>query len=436
MNDSMLKRSILLRMILVGALSLALLVPAIIIMNLIQERETTHSTAISEVSDKWGAAQIISGPALTIPYYIDDKKSVREYYHVLPESLAITATAEPEIRYRGPHKVVLYTTRVHMTGTFVLPDPASLHMKADSRMWGEAALALGIADTRGIKNINLIWENKNYPVEPGVVSNDFLKTGVTIHPEVSPQQSVHTFSAEITLQGAVDLQFIPVGKNTVATITSAWKNPSFVGRFLPEARTVDENGFSARWKVLHLNRNFPQHWVGGTVKPDFNLNDNAFGVRLIQTVDEYQKTMRSAKYAIMFISLTFLSFFLTEVLTKKTVHPIQYSLIGMGLLLFYCLLLSLSEQIRFNYAYVISSACVIALIATYTRSVLRSNTFALIISGVLTLLYGFLFVILQLEDYALLFGSLGLFLILAAVMYMTRNVDWFAIGKEKEGMIA
>ncbi len=428
----MLKRSILLRMILVGALSLALLVPSIIIMNLIGERESRRSAVISEVSDKWGTAQTISGPALTIPYYSDSKSATREYYHVLPESLSITATAVPEVRYRGIHRVVLYTTKIHMSGTFMLSDLASLQMKTDSRIWSEAALALGIGDTRGIKNISLMWGDKAYPVEPGVLSNDFLKTGVAIHPEISPQQSVHLFSADIVLQGAEDLQFIPAGKNTIATVSSSWNNPSFVGRFLPETRTVDENGFTAHWKILHLNRNFPQHWVGGTVKPDFNIHDFSFGVRLILPVDEYQKTMRSAKYAIMFISLTFLSFFLTEVLTRKTIHPIQYSLIGIGLLLFYCLLLSLSEQIQFNYAYVISSACIIALTAGYTRSVLRSNVFALIISAVLTLLYGFLFVILQLEDYALLFGSLGLLAILATVMYMTRNVDWFAIGKEKE----
>lgn len=428
----MLKRSILLRMVIVGGLGVTLMVPAVIIMNMIEERESRHTTAMVEVSDKWGTIQTISGPALTIPYYIDSKLGVREDYHVLPESLSIAATAVPEVRYRGLYKVVLYTTKIHITGTFVLPDVSSLHIKPDSRIWSEAALAFGIGDTRGIKDISVTWEDQIYPVEPGIASNDFLKTGVTIHPEVSPQKSLHTFSANITLQGAGDLLFLPVGKNTVATVSSSWNNPSFVGRFLPEARTVDGNGFNARWRVLHLNRNFPQHWVGGTVKPGFNLSDYAFGVRLILPVDEYQKTMRSAKYAIMFISLTFLSFFLTEILTKKTIHPIQYSLVGFGLVVFYCLLLSLSEQMSFNYAYIISSVSVIALTAGYTRSVLRGKVFALIISGVLTLLYGFLFVILQLEDYALLFGSLGLFSILAAVMYMTRNVDWFAIGKEKE----
>jgi inner membrane protein len=252
---------------------------------------------------------------------------------------------------------------------------------------------------------------------------------VTVHPALSPDRPTYAFTAELTLNGSEHLQFIPVGKQTLVKVTSPWSDRSCVGRYLPEQRTVDAAGFSAHWKILQINRSFAQHWTGAPGM-DPHVADFAFGVRLLQPVDEYQKTMRSAKYAIMFISLTFLAFFLTEIFNKKTLHPIQYALIGFALVLFYCMLLSLSEHISFNLAYLASSASIIALVAGYARSVLGSKRFAAIVSGVMALLYGFLFIILQLEDYALLFGSLGLFGILALVMYLTRQIDWFSVGKE------
>jgi inner membrane protein len=174
-----------------------------------------------------------------------------------------------------------------------------------------------------------------------------------------------------------------------------------------------------------LNRNYPQVWTGNS----YTIKESTFGVKLIPAIDEYQKIMRTAKYAIMFLALTFLAFFMTEVLTRRVIHPIQYVLIGLALVIFYTLLLSLSEQFNFNKAYWIASLATIALITLYTRSVLANNRATIIIFGILTILYGFLFIILQLQDYALLLGSIGLFVILAVVMYVTRNIDWFAIGK-------
>jgi inner membrane protein len=219
---------------------------------------------------------------------------------------------------------------------------------------------------------------------------------------------------------------MPVGRETTVQVGGSWGNPSFVGAYLPEERSVEPNKFLASWKVLHLNRNYPQQWTGASV----NLKESAFGIKLLMGLDEYQKTMRSAKYAIMFIVLTFLSFFMAEVLNKRIIHPIQYVLIGLALTIFYTLLLSISEQTNFNRAYLLSSAATIALIGLYTRSVLNSILAAAIITGILAVLYGFLFIVLQLQDYALLLGSIGLFLILALVMYITRNINWFAVEAE------
>jgi inner membrane protein len=193
---------------------------------------------------------------------------------------------------------------------------------------------------------------------------------------------------------------------------------------LPEKRDVTPQNFSASWKILHLNRNYPQSWTGNA----YAVKESAFGVKLLLAIDEYQKTTRTAKYAIMFFALTFLSFFMAEVMTRRVIHPIQYVLIGLALVIFYTLLLSISEQVNFNTAYVISSAAIIALITAYTRSVQSNWRATGIIFGILTILYGFLYIILQLQDYALLLGSIGLFVILGLVMYITRKIDWFAIG--------
>jgi len=180
---------------------------------------------------------------------------------------------------------------------------------------------------------------------------------------------------------------------------------------------------------LHLNRNYPQRWLGNRYK----LNGSSFGVNLLLPVDEYQKTMRTAKYAIMFIGLTFLSFFMIELLNRKSLHPIQYLLIGFALLVFYTLLLSFSEYMLFKYAYLIAGAGIIFLITAYTKSVLKSNLLTAVIFGLLLILYGYLYIVMQLQDLALLMGSVGLFVILAVVMYLTRKIDWFTIMKNGNG---
>ncbi len=444
MNDGWLKRSALLRMIIVGALSFALLIPSLMVMGLISERESVRNSAIGEVNEKWGQAQTITGPILSVPFkkYIAQQKGEPRVefddVYFLPESLSIATTAAPEIRSRGIYEIVLYSANLTMSGEFALSTLNTLNIKPENIVWEEARLLIGMSDLKGIReNIEVKWNGKTHSAEPGVSGNDVVSSGISIKPLMIAEKTEYEFSTNITFNGSGDLQFVPVGKKTAVRVSSSWRSPSFVGRFLPDKRTITDNGFDAEWKVLHLNRNFPQQWVGGnalresphSTKISENLTNFAFGVKLLQPVDEYQKTTRSAKYAIMFISLTFLTFFLTEVLNKKIVHPIQYALIGFALVLFYCLLLSLSEHMTFNSAYWISGAAIVLLVAGYTRAVLASNRVALLIGGVLTTLYGFLFVILQQEDYALLFGSLGLFLILAVVMYLTRRIDWFAIGK-------
>jgi inner membrane protein len=223
------------------------------------------------------------------------------------------------------------------------------------------------------------------------------------------------------LNGSKHLWFIPLGKVTDVTISSNWATPSFSGDFLPDNREIADSGFDATWKVTHLNRSFPQVWKDQIYK----VSNSAFGVDLIFPVDEYQASMRSAKYAILFIGLTFLIFIFIEILNKKKIHPVQYLLVSFGILIFYTLLIALSEHIGFSLAYLVSSIAIIGLITIYAFSVFRKVKLAMIMMISLITLYVFLFVTLQMEAYSLLMGSVGLFIILGIVMYLTRRINWY-----------
>lgn len=427
------RQSVGLRLFIIAGLSLVLLIPATLIIFLINEREQRRDHAILEVSEKWGQSQIIAGPILTIPYRravsSNDGKTmttVMENAHFLPDQLQVTGELVPEIRHRGIYDVVLYQSDLQLTGTFTAPNFGELSIAPENILWQEAVFALGISDLKGIRETIVIkWNDVDHIANPGIESKDVLFSGISTKLAVQPATPGYSFSVGLKLNGSGELQFLPVGKETKVNIAAAWGNPSFVGSFLPVTREVRHDRFSAVWSVLHLNRNYPQQWLG----PRQELLASAFGVKLLLPIDEYQKTTRSAKYAIMFIALTFLAFFMTEILNKQILHPIQYLLVGFALLVFYTLLLSISEYLHFNQAYLIASAAVVLLISAYTRGMLKNNLITLIIGGILVLLYGFLFVILQLQDYALLLGSIGLFVILALVMYLTRNIDWFGVGK-------
>jgi inner membrane protein len=222
--------------------------------------------------------------------------------------------------------------------------------------------------------------------------------------------------------------FVPLGKQTKVNLKSKWQNPSFTGAFLPDKRDVGVNGFNATWEVLHLNRPYPQIFKGQIE----GIGDSSFGVNLIVPVDEYQKSMRSAKYAVIFITLTFLIFFFVQVINGVRIHPIQYLIVGLALCIFYTLLIALSEHIPFIYSYLISSISIIGLITLYAKSIFKDNKLTAIICLILTMLYLFIYSIIQMEDYALLMGSIGLFIVLATIMYLSRKINWYEIKSKNE----
>ncbi len=430
--NSWLKNSISLKLFVITILMLLLLIPASMIKSVIHERESLSNQAIIEVSNKWAGSQQINGPIVSIPLiyeYKDEDKTYEttKYIHILPEELNIDGNISPEKLKRGIYEVVVYKSKLALSGKFLLNKEIDRNNLKEIK-YDQAFLTIGISDLRGIEDqVILNWDNKNLNVEPGSRISELIYSGITVklpNIETNINKSIN-FSFSLNLQGSQNLDFIPLGSTTNVKINSNWPYPSFNGNFLPDHRNVTETGFEADWKVLQLNRNFPQSWIGN--KHAEKIGQSNFGVNLILPLDDYKKSVRSSKYAVMCIALTFLIFFLVEIINKRKIHPFQYILVGFALCIFYILLISISEHSNFNTAYIISSISIIGMISLYALSILKSKKLSLFLLATLTSIYGFLFVTLQLADYALLMGSIGLTLILAATMYFTRNINWYEI---------
>ena len=416
---------------------LILMIPSLLVKDLIRERRMLKESVVREVSNKWGESQKIIGPVLTVPYIqriLNDKgieTSITRYANFLPERLKIEGQVNPITRSRGIYEAILYQSNLAFSGLFADIDPQELGINASDVYWNNAFLVVSIPDMAGINdNIIMTWDDVSKRMSPGINSMNGINAGVQLPIELDPGRN-HTFKFSIDLNGSSSLTFAPVGKETNVNIKSSWPSPSFSGSFLPDHHEVTNEGFSAQWKVLDLNRNYPQQWVG----KDQRLDVSDFGFNLIQPVNGYSKNMRCAKYALLIISLTFLVFFFFEILSKSRIHPMHYILVGLALIIFYILLLSLSEHIGFNMAYLFSGISTISLIVFYSQAILRNKTLTLILSGILLSIFGFVYIILQLEDYALLAGSLGLFAVLATVMVLSRGIDWSNLSNGKVSTI-
>ena len=424
-----LRESILVKLMAIGFLVLILLIPNALISEMIWEREQRQNDVESEVNNSWGGSQDIVGPVLSIPYstWIEyDSGQKKEQNHVayfLPQQLDVNGDLKHQVRRRSIFDVVLYQVDFTMSGTFEQPDFQALHIDPADVKWEEAKISVGISQMTGIKEIvEIDWSGNTLKMESGTANPKLLNHGVSVEVPIKNDGANYSFSIPIKINGSGHFQMSPVGKSTNIKLNSDWHSPSFQSSFLPDNREITENGFSAEWQVLDLNRPFPQQWKDDAVEILYGSN---FGVQLIQPVDEYTKNNRSAKYAILIIGLTFLLYFFFEVLQKLLIHPFQYLLVGLGITVFYLLLLSLSEHLGFNAAYLISSVATVFLITGYSWSVLGVKRLVFQLFLMLAAIYGFIYVLLQLEDFALLVGSIGVFIALAAVMYFSRKVNWY-----------
>jgi len=416
------------KMIVIGILALVLLIPAAMIEGVIREREWRNTEVTREIGGKWGAEQTVTGPVLMVPYlkrYVNSEGkriTSRHELYLLPENLEVNSQVRPEKRSRGIYQAVVYAADVSLQGSFDLTQLEQSRVQKENLLLDQATILLGIADMKGVRE-RIVAEvgGRTLELNPGFRETVVAGSVGAPLPGLTAGQSL-PFTFTLALNGSARLAFVPVGKQTTVTMDSPWSDPSFNGAFLPVERQVGDSGFTARWNVLHFNRDLPQVWCDEKL----NLEKHAFGVGFIIPADIYQQSMRSAKYAILFIGFTFSAFFIAEILNRRRIHPVQYLLIGFALVLFYILLISISEHLSFALAYLLATLASIGLIASYAASVLRSRRLAGIVAAILAALYGYMFVLLNLEDYALLMGAVGLFAVLAAIMYLTRRIDWYA----------
>lgn len=418
------------KVLVIGILTVILLIPKMMIIGLISERESTANATRNEVMQQWSMLHTLRGPVLTIPYvakiYDNNKQVYNEEVrvtHFLPKSLKIDGEILPEQRHRSIYKVMVYESEIALSGYFEAPDFEMLKVNPESVLWDKAQLSIGINDLRGISELaELEWNQQKFTFSPGMENSIPGQDGISVQlPSDIKSGFPGKFSCNFRLKGSESLQFAPLGEVTEVYMKSDWNAPGFVGNFLPQEKEITNNGFTANWKVLHFNRNFPQAWKDNA----YRINDNDFGVKLVTVADHYQKNMRSAKYGILVILFTFLSFFLNEIITKQRIHPFQYVLVGFSILIFYLLLLSISEQIGFNLGYLISSGSVLFMVLFYSRTFLEKWSASFILTMILAASFGFIFILMQLESFALLAGSVGLFVVLAMVMFFTRKINWY-----------
>lgn len=439
--------TLVLKIILIAFLIALSFIPMSMIRGLISEREQTANEAAKEVQQKWSGSQTLVGPVLTIPYKYQDEKGETQngYINYLPENLNISGNINTQELKRGLYEIVVYNSTLELKGTFSIKDLIGNDIPINSLFFEQATLNIGLSDLRGInEQATLEWNGQKIDFTPGVSPQSIVTSGIST--KITPQQlltndSVVRFIVKLKLKGSESMQFAPLGKTTRIQLTSNCKTPSFTGAFLPTEREVSNDGFSSQWEILEFNRNYSQI-IKGTRRqlntPDgYLIHDSglryaseaiaqsSFGVNLLFPVDQYQKSMRSAKYAFLIIILTFVVSFFVEIFQKKNIHPVQYLLIGLALCLFYTLLVSTSEHIGFTPAYIISALMTTSLITFYMIGILKIKKTAFTIGGLLACLYAYIFFLIQLETYALLVGSIGLFVILAIIMYFSQKINWY-----------
>ncbi len=420
---------ILIKGLITGLLILFMLIPTFFINNLISERQALQQEVVKEVSSKWANAQTLSAPFITVPYTEQstdaDGKIInyKKYLIVLADKLNAIGTIFPEARKRSIYKVLLYRSDVKFVGSFKPDWPKDINiLNVD---FANARICFGLSDYKGIEEeLYINFNNERILLSPGLPIGDLGEVGVSAPITISGANLITglAFDMQLKIRGSEQLHFLPLSANSKFSISSKWENPSFDGNSLPNERKISDSGFASQWSFNRANLPFGTVVREGTLK----AKETAFGVSLVQPADQYSKTTRSVKYAILLIGLSFALFFIIELMQKKPLHPVQYVLVGLALVIFYTLLLSIGEYIVFDYAYLSAAAATITLITLYAKSHFDSWKSASIFALLLSCLYCFVFILIRLEDAALLVGSIGLFIILALVMYGSRKINWYA----------
>lgn len=400
--------NLLLKVGLMAVVALMMHIPLSMVNRQISERECSMETSIKDIESSWGEEQCLAGPKIHFVYEIQSPDNLgnitaeKKEKDLFPVELKYSVKMETQNLHRSIYDVTVYSSTVHTSGSFSIPE--SLKGLTDG------TLLISLSDLRGIEGAASInFNGKKYDF---IAANDgnAIQTTVDVPEDAFVTDAVLPFDMEFKLKGSEALQFKPVGNMTEIEMSSNCKTPSFVGPFLPAERKVDEQGFNAKWIVSQINRGAPE--------------STEFGVRLLQPVTQYQQTTRSAKYGILVIFLVFLAGFIVELITKKDINILQYLVIGLSLVLFYSLLLSFSEIMSFVLSYLIAAAMTTLALTGYYRGILKSRV-AYLLGTFVALAYGISYILLQMETFALLGGTLVLFLCLLIVMYLTKDTGPF-----------
>jgi len=410
-------------------LTLILLIPAALVNDLVRERQQRQQEVIIEVSDSWSGPQVLAGPLMMLPYSkmvisqrggVEQVEEQTHYIYLLPEELEIKGTTDTKELSRGIFDVAVYEADVKVSGYFGPLDLTKDEISFEQVHWDKARMVVGVGDLRGVKTISPFRVGgQDYTLDEYARERPF-DNNLIFSPELNDRNwDKLPFEFSLDLRGTANLGFLQLAKQTRVSVNGNWSSPKFVGQFLPEQRETGADHFQVNWALAHFARVLPQQW---TAQEMHELD--GFGIEFLQPVNHYQKSERATKYAILVISLSFLALFFTEILAKSRIHIVQYVLIGAAMIVFYALLLAFSEHIGFNAAYGVAAFATIGLITGFVAKTLKQKRIAVIFCSLLTLFYLFVFVIIQLNDLALLMGSIALFFCVAALMYFSSRINW------------
>lgn len=469
--------SIILKLFVIFILVLIMMIPMSLIDDLVSERKNREQQVSAEIAAKWGRDQVVVSPILAVPYDLvsevvkKDSKGKeyvvqgieQDWIFLLPRNTEVQTDIKPESLKRGIYQSVVYNSEVVLKGSFEGFDTKQLPVSVEKVKWAEAQLVFGIQDVKGLSsNPELEWNGQKLPLAINARNFDLFNNNLTTGlPLQKIEDSKLDFQIRVKLRGSKSINFLPLANHTVIKTKGSWGNPSFNGAYLPETREVSDKNFKAEWNIPSFGRKLPQQWAGGNdrlyrfsgmslAEADFDsygLTTDASAqvastsveaatdmdmvqINFLPEVNNYQKTTRVAKYGILVIVLTFASLFFTEIIKKQRIHLIQYILIGAAMVLFYSLLLAISEHMGFNVAYFLAAVATIGLIASFIKMITKDNRTALLFMGILGLFYGFIFVLMQLRDYSLIVGTVGIFIILAILMRISTKINWYQFDKQ------
>ncbi|PRD57322.1 cell envelope integrity protein CreD [Sphingobacterium gobiense] len=462
--------SVILKLGIILFLVLLLLIPMESVKDLIRERKNRDQAVSNEIASKWGNRQVVSGPIIGIPYTYsynvnttDEKGEIKvekhiekDYVFLVSKKLDVKSTVEPTYLTRGIYQTVVYNATVALRGEFDEIDLTRLDLNPEDLAWEKAKVFIGLSDLKGVKAVpKLNMGQVNAEFEVGNTDVSLFEQTMVANVDLSDRSTKNQFEINLDIRGSRSLTVFPTSNETSIIVSGIWDNPSFNGGFLPEDRTISQQDFIAKWRIPSFSRKFPQQWKGArgsmyqvtnyevtdvdypvAVIPEPRISSTGANVQLsteqdmvqvnfLESVNNYQKTTRVAKYGILVVLLTFTSLFFTEVIKKQRVHIVQYVLIGCAMVLFYSLLLALSEHIGFNLGYLIAALATIMLISSFIFGITKDKKIAFIFSGILSAFYIFIYSLMQLQDYSLIVGTIGVFVILALLMKLSTRVNWY-----------